>query len=64
MDEEGFVVLEDGKEEFKNILNCLIDIIFSIFIFFLGVMVVVGVLKGFLLLVMVMGWLIVDSGIY
>ena len=31
VDEEGLAVSEDGKEESKNILNRLIDIISSIF---------------------------------
>ena len=48
VDEEGLAVSEDGKEESKNILNRLIDIISSIFTPFLGAMEAAGVLKGFL----------------
>ena len=57
VDEEGLAVSEDGKEESKNILNRLIDIISSIFTPFLGAMAAAGVLKGFLSLATVMGWL-------
>lgn len=52
------------KESGGNIFNCLIDIIFFIFILFLGVMVGVGVLKGFLILVVIMGWLVDILGVY
>ncbi|MFU1721963.1 PTS transporter subunit EIIC, partial [Bacillus velezensis] len=64
VDEEGLAVSEDGKEESKNILNRLIDIISSIFTPFLGAMAAAGVLKGFLSLATVMGWLTADSGTY
>ncbi len=47
-----------------NIFNRLIDIISSIFTPFLGAMAGVGVLKGFLTLAAVAGWIATDSGTY
>ncbi|WP_314063841.1 beta-glucoside-specific PTS transporter subunit IIABC [uncultured Vagococcus sp.] len=52
----------DGKG--GNIFNRLIDIISSIFTPFLGAMAGVGVLKGFLTLAAVAGWIATDSGTY
>lgn len=53
----------EGKKD-GNLFNRLIDIISSIFTPFLGAMAGVGVLKGFLTLAGVAGWLAVDSGTY
>lgn len=57
---------ETPKEEGEkgNILNQLIDIISSIFTPFLGAMAAAGVLKGFLSLAVVLGWLSDTQGTY
>lgn len=46
------------------VLSQFIDIIFGIFILFIGVMVVIGLLKGLLVLVVICGWFMLEQGIY
>ena len=60
----GVATAESTSAKKGNIFNQLIDIISSIFTPFLGAMAGVGVLKGFLTLATVLGWLAETSGTY
>ncbi|MFS0925169.1 beta-glucoside-specific PTS transporter subunit IIABC [Enterococcus durans] len=64
VDEQGLADHADTEEKSKNPLNRFIDIISSIFTPFLGAMAAAGILKGFLSLAIVLGWLTVDTGAY
>lgn len=64
VEEQGLTGTTDEKDTSKNPLNRLIDIISSIFTPFLGAMAAAGILKGFLSLALVLGWLATDSGSY
>lgn len=64
VDEQGLTDQSDTQDHSKNPLNRLIDIISSIFTPFLGAMAAAGILKGFLTLAAVLGWLATDSGAY
>lgn len=64
VDEQGLTDQSDTQDHSKNPLNHLIDIISSIFTPFLGAMAAAGILKGFLTLAAVLGWLATDSGAY
>ncbi|OTP10166.1 PTS system beta-glucoside-specific transporter subunit IIABC [Enterococcus sp. 10A9_DIV0425] len=64
VEEQGLTGTTDEKDTSKNPLNRLIDIISSIFTPFLGAMAAAGILKGFLSLALVLGWLAADSGAY
>ena len=64
VDEQGLTDQSDTQDHSKNSLNHLIDIISSIFTPFLGAMAAAGILKGFLTLAAVLGWLATDSGAY
>ncbi|OQO71131.1 PTS beta-glucoside transporter subunit EIIBCA [Enterococcus villorum] len=64
VDEQGLTEQSDTQDHSKNPLNHLIDIISSIFTPFLGAMAAAGILKGFLTLAAVLGWLATDSGAY
>lgn len=61
-DEES--MKKDKTVKNGNIFNQLIDIISSIFTPFLGAMAGVGVLKGFLTLASVLGWMSTESGAF
>lgn len=63
VDEEGLAE-QSEEEKSNNPLNRLIDVISSIFTPFLGAMAAAGILKGFLSLVIVLGWLSAESGAY
>lgn len=64
VDEQGLTDQSGTEDQSKNPLNRLIDIISSIFTPFLGVMAAAGILKGFLSLATVLGWLSADTGAY
>lgn len=64
VDEEGLADQVAKEEKSENILSKFIDIISSIFTPFLGAMAAAGVLKGFLSLATVLGWLAAESGAY
>ncbi|MBO0430738.1 beta-glucoside-specific PTS transporter subunit IIABC [Enterococcus sp. DIV0660C] len=64
VDEEGLADQVAKEEKSGNILSKFIDIISSIFTPFLGAMAAAGVLKGFLSLATVLGWLAAESGAY
>ncbi|EOH63596.1 beta-glucoside-specific PTS transporter subunit IIABC [Enterococcus mundtii] len=66
VDEQGLGegASSESEDTSKNPLNRLIDIISSIFTPFLGAMAAAGILKGFLSLATVLGWLAADSGTY
>lgn len=64
VDEQGLTDQSGTEDQSKNPLNRLIDIISSIFTPFLGAMAAAGILKGFLSLVTVLGWLSADTGAY
>lgn len=64
VDEQGLTDQSGTEDQSKNPLNRLIDIIFSIFTPFLGAMAAAGILKGFLSLATVLGWLSADTGAY
>lgn len=64
VDEEGLADQSAEEEKSGNFLSKFIDIISSIFTPFLGAMAAAGVLKGFLSLATVLGWLAADSGAY
>ncbi|MBO0481360.1 beta-glucoside-specific PTS transporter subunit IIABC [Candidatus Enterococcus courvalinii] len=64
VDEEGLADQSAEEEKSGNVLSKFIDIISSIFTPFLGAMAAAGVLKGFLSLATVLGWLAADSGAY
>lgn len=64
VDEEGLADQPTEEEKSGNLLSKFIDIISSIFTPFLGAMAAAGVLKGFLSLATVLGWLAADSGAY
>ncbi|EMF0257792.1 PTS glucose transporter subunit IIA [Enterococcus hirae] len=64
VDEQGLTDQSGTEDQSKNPLNRLIDIISSIFTPFLGVMAAAGILKGFLSLATVLGWLATDTGAY
>lgn len=64
VDEEGLADQPTEKEKSGNLLSKFIDIISSIFTPFLGAMAAAGVLKGFLSLATVLGWLAAESGAY
>ena len=55
---------EDGDEKKGNLLSRFIDIISGIFTPLIGVMVASGILKGFLALSLVCGWMVETSGTY
>lgn len=56
--------IDKKKENSGNIFNQLIDIISSIFTPFLGALAAAGVLKGFLSLFIVLGWMSTNEGAY
>ena len=62
VDEQGLTDQSGTEDQSKNPLNRLIDIISSIFTPFLGAMAAAGILKGFLSLATVLGWLSADTG--
>ncbi|EMF0294160.1 PTS glucose transporter subunit IIA [Enterococcus hirae] len=64
VDEQGLTDQSGTEDQSKNPLNRLIDIISSIFTPFLGAMAAAGILKGFLSLATVLGWLSADTGAY
>ncbi|HCU82629.1 MAG TPA: PTS beta-glucoside transporter subunit EIIBCA [Enterococcus sp.] len=64
VDEQGLTDQSGTEDQSKNPLNRLIDIISSIFTPFLGAMAAAGILKGFLSLATVLGWLATDTGAY
>lgn len=64
VDEQGLTDQSGTEDQSKNPLNRLIDIISSIFTPFLGAMAAAGILKGFLSLATVLGWLSEDTGAY
>lgn len=64
VDEQGLTDQSGTEDQSKNPLNRLIDIISSIFTPFLGAMAAAGILKGFLSLATVLGWLSGDTGAY
>lgn len=64
VDEQGLTDQSGTEDQSKNPLNRLIDIISSIFTPFLGAMAAAGILKGFLSLATVLGWLAADTGAY
>ncbi|EOS7906286.1 PTS glucose transporter subunit IIA [Enterococcus hirae] len=64
VDEQGLTDQSETEDQSKNPLNRLIDIISSIFTPFLGAMAAAGILKGFLSLATVLGWLSADTGAY
>lgn len=64
VDEQGLTDQSGTEGQSKNPLNRLIDIISSIFTPFLGAMAAAGILKGFLSLATVLGWLSADTGAY
>ena len=64
VDEQGLTDQSGTEDQSKNPLNRLIDIISSIFTPFLGAMAAAGILKGFLSLATVLGWLPTDTGAY
>lgn len=64
VDEQGLTDQSGTEDQSKNPLNRLIDIISSIFTPFLGTMAAAGILKGFLSLATVLGWLSADTGAY
>lgn len=64
VDEQGLTDQSGTVDQSKNPLNRLIDIISSIFTPFLGAMAAAGILKGFLSLATVLGWLSADTGAY
>lgn len=64
VDEQGLTDQSGTEDQSKNHLNRLIDIISSIFTPFLGAMAAAGILKGFLSLATVLGWLSADTGAY
>lgn len=64
VDEQGLTEQSGTEDQSKNPLNRLIDIISSIFTPFLGAMAAAGILKGFLSLATVLGWLSADTGAY
>ncbi|HFU6521179.1 TPA: beta-glucoside-specific PTS transporter subunit IIABC [Enterococcus hirae] len=64
VDEQGLTDQSGTDDQSKNPLNRLIDIISSIFTPFLGAMAAAGILKGFLSLATVLGWLSADTGAY
>ncbi len=64
VDEQGLTDQSGTEDQSKNPLNRLIDIISSIFTPFLGAMAAAGILKGFLSLTTVLGWLSADTGAY
>lgn len=64
VDEQGLTDQSGTEDQSKNPLNHLIDIISSIFTPFLGAMAAAGILKGFLSLATVLGWLATDTGAY
>lgn len=64
VDEQGLTDQSGTEDQSKNPLNRLIDIISSIFTPFLGAMAAAGILKGFLSLTTVLGWLATDTGAY
>lgn len=64
VDEQGLTGQSGTEDQSKNPLNRLIDIISSIFTPFLGAMAAAGILKGFLSLATVLGWLATDTGAY
>ncbi|MBA5252880.1 beta-glucoside-specific PTS transporter subunit IIABC [Enterococcus hirae] len=64
VDEQGLTDQSGTEDQSKNPLNRLIDIISSIFTPLLGAMAAAGILKGFLSLATVLGWLSADTGAY
>lgn len=64
VDVQGLTDQSGTEDQSKNPLNRLIDIISSIFTPFLGAMAAAGILKGFLSLATVLGWLSADTGAY
>ncbi|RBT59233.1 beta-glucoside-specific PTS transporter subunit IIABC [Enterococcus hirae] len=64
VDEQGLTDQSGTEDQSKNPLNRLIDIISSIFTPFLDAMAATGILKGFLSLATVLGWLSADTGAY
>lgn len=64
VDEQGLTDQSGTEDQSKNPLNRLIDIISSIFTPFLCAMAAAGILKGFLSLATVLGWLATDTGAY
>ncbi|MFN6871134.1 beta-glucoside-specific PTS transporter subunit IIABC [Enterococcus hirae] len=64
VDEQGLTDQSGTEDQSKNPLNRLIDIISSIVTPFLGAMAAAGILKGFLSLATVLGWLSADTGAY
>lgn len=64
VDEQGLTDQSGTEDQSKNPLNRLSDIISSIFTPFLGAMAAAGILKGFLSLATVLGWLSADTGAY
>ncbi|WP_116186657.1 PTS beta-glucoside transporter subunit IIABC [Pectobacterium aquaticum] len=63
-DQAGSSNNEDGDEKKGNLLSRFIDVISGIFTPLIGVMVASGILKGFLALSLVCGWMVETSGTY
>lgn len=53
---------EDGEK--MSIFDWFIDLIFGIFMLMLGVLCVVGMIKGFVVMFVVFNWLLENLGIY
>jgi len=60
----GDEIVATTEEKKENLFSRLIDVVSGIFTPFIGILAASGILKGFLALAVVCGWLSVESGTY